>query len=290
MTEAVLELLEDIPGPADPLPDGLSQRLLGIMHASEVVWTARFPSQKMVFRCAPGIVVKATRCLDDYTEYTALQYLRQHKPTIPAPRPLGFVKIGSISLIFMTHMPSKTLETVWHELDYNQKVSISDQLNAILEDLRSLPHATGFLGGVAGEGCKDARRQLRKSDKPITTLDEFEDFLFTSPFPGGAVFVELLRQLSPMSSASLPRVVFTHGDLQPHNILVDMVGKKYVVSGLLDWEYSGFYPEYYEAVRSTNCLAPNELNDWYLFLPECISPKRYSHWWLLDMAREKRQI
>lgn len=104
------------------------------------------------------------------------------------------------------------------------------------------------------------------------------------------MFVKLLRQLSPMSSATLPRIIFTHGDLQPHNIMVDMVGKKYVISGLLDWEYSGFYPEYYETVRSTNCLALNEHNDWYLFLLECISPKRYRQWWLFDMVREKTAL
>lgn len=153
----------------------------------------------MVFKCALGIIVKAIRSLDDYTEYTALQYLHQHKPTIPAPRPLGLVRIDGISLIFMTHMPSKTLESVWHQLDHNQKVSISDQLNTILKDLRSIPFTTGVLGGVAGEGCKDVRRHLRKSDTPITSLDGFEDFLFTSPFPGGAVF-------EGIASTDLPHV------------------------------------------------------------------------------------
>lgn len=36
------------------------------------------------------------------------------------------------------------------------------------------------------------------------------------------------------------------------------------VTGLLDWEYSGFYPEYYELIRSTNGLSPSVDNDWYL--------------------------
>ncbi|KAL4810247.1 hypothetical protein BDV18DRAFT_156616 [Aspergillus unguis] len=39
----------------------------------------------------------------------------------------------------------------------------------------------------------------------------------------------------------------------------------------IDWEYSGFYPEYYEAAKSTNCLSPFEEDDWYLFLPECLA-------------------
>ncbi|KAL4799600.1 phosphotransferase family protein [Aspergillus venezuelensis] len=39
------------------------------------------------------------------------------------------------------------------------------------------------------------------------------------------------------------RVKFTHGDLKAHNILVDNQGH---LSGLLDWESAGWYPEYWE--------------------------------------------
>lgn len=65
---------------------------------------------------------------------------------------------------------------------------------------------------------------------------------------------------------------------------------KYVLSGILDWEYSGFYPDYYESVRCTNCLGPYEEDDWYLFLPECVSPKFYAQRWLLDRVRETRVV
>lgn len=52
-------------------------------------------------------------------------------------------------------------------------------------------------------------------------------------------------------------VVFTHGDLRPDNITVEVTGDHgYIVTGVIDWEYAGFYPEYYEAVKTTNCLAP----------------------------------
>ena len=39
------------------------------------------------------------------------------------------------------------------------------------------------------------------------------------------------------------RVVFTHGDFKAHNILVDDEGH---ISGFLDWECTGWYPEYWE--------------------------------------------
>jgi hypothetical protein len=293
LSQAVLRLLERVSNTAESLPNGLSQRLLEALQASEILWKAPFARHKMVFKCDPDIVVKVVRTLGDYTEYTTLQYLQQHKPSIPAPRPLGCVQMGRISLIFMTHKPQMTLGQIWRGLDLDQKASVGEQLNAILTDLRSLQFTEGSpLGGVAGEGCKDVRRHLRRSENPIKTPSDFEDFLFSSPRPGGHVFVEFLHRLAPsLQAPSTPKIVFTHGDLRKENITVQMIdGNRCIVTGLLDWEYSGFYPDYYEAVRCTNCLAPYEDDDWYLFLPECISSKNYAHWWLLDRVRETRVV
>lgn len=39
------------------------------------------------------------------------------------------------------------------------------------------------------------------------------------------------------------RIMFTYGDFKPHNILVDDDGH---LSGFLDWESTGWYPEYWE--------------------------------------------
>lgn len=245
----------------------------------------------MILKCHADVVVKAIRRVDDNTEYTTLQYLERHKPDIPAPRPLGYARMSGINLIFQTYKPSTTLAAVWPHIDGDEKASIRDQLNAIIADLRSIPYAAGStFGGVAGEGCKDIRRHLRKSDKPIRSLLEYEEFLFSSPHPRGQVFIKLLRQLYPPQVEPM-KIVFTHGDLRPDNIAVDKdESNRWVVTGILDWEYSGFYPEYCEAFKSTNCLAPFEEDDWYLFLPDCISPKRYAHWWLLDRVREARVV
>ncbi|EFW23124.1 conserved hypothetical protein [Coccidioides posadasii str. Silveira] len=280
LSSTVLGLLEETSQIAEPLPDGLPQRMLDLVRTSEVIWKSPVLDQMMVFKCDTDVVVKAIWCVDDDTEYTTLQYLECHKPDIPAPRPLGY-----------TYKPSTTLATVWPQMDNDQKASIRDQLGVIMSNLRSIPYTDGSaLGGVAGEGCKDIRRHLRKSEKPIRSLVEFEEFLFSSPHPGGQVFTELLRQLYPTQPTEM-KIVFTHGDLRPDNITVDMDDcNQWIVTGLLVWEYSGFYPEYCEAFKCTNCLAPYKEDDWYLFLPDCISPKRYAHWWLLDRVRDARVV
>ncbi|PYI35255.1 kinase-like protein [Aspergillus indologenus CBS 114.80] len=269
----------------------LAERLVDVIGSSKVVWKGPFARQKMVLSCGHNIILKAVRNLDDTTEYTTLAYLHQHKPNIAAPKPLGFIRMNDISLIFMTQLHSTTLAEVWPSLTAAQKGLIKEQLTSIMNDLRSLPYETGSpFGGVRGEGCKDIRRHLRRSLNPILTVDEFEDFLFNSDRAGGEVFVELLRQLSPATQSPSPAIVFTHGDLRPENIAVNYENNEWTISGLIDWEYSGFYPEYYEAIRCTNCMAPYEENDWYLFIPGCVSPKRYMHWWLLDRAREVRNV
>lgn len=96
--------------------------------------------------------------------------------------------------------------------------------------------------------------------------------------------------------ASFPRaypllpILFSHTEIFDR-ITVEIIDQnRCVVTGLLGWEYSGFYPDYYEAVRCTDCLTLYEDNDWFLFLPDCISPKRYAHWWLLDRVRETRSM
>lgn len=45
-----------------------------------------------------------------------------------------------------------------------------------------------------------------------------------------------------MLSQNRHQILFTHGDLRLQNIMV----KDGCVSGVLDWEFSGWYPEYWE--------------------------------------------
>jgi serine/threonine protein kinase len=52
------------------------------------------------------------------------------------------------------------------------------------------------------------------------------------------------------------RAVFTHGDLQPKNIIVNRIGthedgsRKFEIS-LIDWEIAAWYPEYWKFCSST---------------------------------------
>lgn len=246
------------------------------------MWKPQFGCHKIVLRATSKIALKIIRDMDDTTEYTMLQYLEKHLPDIPAPRPLGMVTFGErYSLLFMTLMPGTTLETVWPTLDHSLKCSVQAQLDCIFTCLRSFrPSGSKLpLGGVAGEGCKDLRRHVRSRKEPIWTVEEFDDWQFSNPHFGSSIYIESLRRLSP----PLPQeIVLSHNDLRPDNIMVDLEKGQCRVTGIIDWQYSGFYPTYYESTKVMNSITPNEKSDWFAYIPACISPEQYPQKFLVD--------
>lgn len=248
LSKQVEKLLADLPPLETDAKHEFQNALSTLMWRCEILWKSAFPRKKMVFKCGTDIVVKAIRNAKDYTEYTTLQYLEKNKPTVPAPRPLGLLRTNNISFMFMSYIPDKTLGEVWEQLNLTQKISVQNQLNAILVDLRSFTLPDGMpLGGVAGESCKDVKRHLRRSAVPIMNVGDFEKFLFSPPSFPGHVFADLVRQFSPshQSSSLVCQCVFTHGDVRPDNIAIKIGNDgNCQITGLLDWEYGGFYPEH----------------------------------------------
>ena len=281
LSEAVQHLLGAQTHELSVESSSLWSKLQRIIDASEVIWTNGLNGGVTVMKCSSDTVVKMIPNFEDFTEYTALQYLRLHAPNIPIPESLGVMMSKQTAYMFMSFVPGPTLESVWAQLSWEQKFSLSNQLSRILLELRQIQMPKdGTFGGVGGEGCKDHRRHTRISQTPIRTLVEFEDFIFSNPVFGGSVYNRLLYS---MWQSHPSRIVFSHGDLRPANIVVlpDQQGN-YGISGILNWEMSGFYPDYWESVKATNTMAPQEENDWYLYLPTCASPTTYPLHWLLD--------
>lgn len=281
LSDAVQELLGAQTHEMSAESPSLWSKLYETIDASEIFWGNGLSGGVVVMKCTSDMVVKMIPNFEDFTEYTTLQHLRRQAPDIPIPEPLGLMTSKQTAYIFMSYIPGPNLESVWAQLPSEQKLSISNQLAGILLRLRQIqiPKDCTF-GGVGGEGCKDSRRHTRISQKPIRSLADFEDFIFSNPLFGGSVYIRLLRSMSQSHPST---IVFSHGDLRPANIVVlpDRHGN-YNISGIVDWEMSGFYPDYWESVKATNTMAPQEEDDWYLHLPACASPTTYPLHWLLD--------
>jgi Ser/Thr protein kinase RdoA (MazF antagonist) len=73
----------------------------------------------------------------------------------------------------------------------------------------------------------------------------------------------------------IPEPVFTHGDVRTDNIVVKKESTGDAVTGIIDWEDSGFYPAYHECTVLTRTLSLTDENNWYLYLPKSIAPSTF---------------
>jgi aminoglycoside phosphotransferase (APT) family kinase protein len=235
-----------------------------------------------VYRVSEDLAIKVTSQNTVLNEYKTLLYLREALPTFPAPEVHGLLCFQGLYCLFMSFISGSNLEQSWSRLDHDQKKAISKQLDQLLTELRSLTiPANRQLGG--SYGCYDARRSTRYSSQPIHDIAQFEDFVSTG-IRASPIYIDFL---STFQSDNQSNCVFTHGDIRPANIMVatDTDGI-WRITCILDWECSGFYPEYWEAVKMTNNFMPGVDWDWYSYLPMSVGPQSYRMSWLLDRVRD----
>lgn len=271
-------------------PDGLSAGIVHLLARSELLYESAWAASIMVFRLSDDVVVKITANKESsLIEHRTLSYLQTHQPSFPAPRPHGVVQLGHFYLLFSSFISGLTLEAAWPRLDATEKGAIRDQLEMLLTSLRQIPFPKDTqMGGVEDSGCKDSRRGTRFSTEPIRNVHQFEDFIFAGSETVSHLYTDLLRGLLPASPVAC---VFSHGDLRPANIMVSQAHEgPWTVVGIIDWESSGFYPEYWDAVKATNNLTTREQWDWYEFLPTQLSPRRYPTHWLIDRVWDRSMV
>ncbi|SMR62099.1 unnamed protein product [Zymoseptoria tritici ST99CH_1E4] len=260
----------------------LSLALAGTLESATFLFNSVSSRHHFVAHFGDHVVVKAIS-EPDSTEYSTLQFLETRSPTIPAPRPHGVISIGNTWYMFMDLVPGVNLETVWPSLTEPQKEAISRDLNILLQQLRAVAFKPGTpLGGVGGQGCKDFRRHIRTSDAPIYSTEQLWNFMYGNARRKDTVYGKFLRkQTFPPRKQN---IVFIHGDFRPANIMVDHSDEANIrITGLIDWEMSGFYPEDMECIKATNNLSSLDCDEWYLHLPELIDPRHHLESWYADL-------
>lgn len=159
-----------------------------------------------------------------------------------------------------------TLTEAWPCLSHEQKISVQHQLDGIFRKLRSVRKADGHYLGLGG-GVKG-----NEANTTVSTV-------VCSTHHGSTTYAAFLRSfLTDPNQGS----VLTHGDVRQDNILVKLNQDAWTVTGVIDWEDSGFYPDYYECTQLTRTLSVMEEDDWYLYLPASISPSQFPIRWLVD--------
>ena len=148
--------------------------------------------------------------------------------------------------ILMTRLPGWELCNSREPLEVEEEGPWLSELRQCLEAMRMWKNPFGkaicSVLGSSISSCRVPRHNMGPFDKE----DELMDYLLapasTRDFDSPEQYDDKLK-LAKRLSEKPHRVVFTHGDFETHNILVDSSGH---LSGFIDWECAGWYPEYWE--------------------------------------------
>ncbi|EHA25323.1 hypothetical protein ASPNIDRAFT_42318 [Aspergillus niger ATCC 1015] len=267
-----------------------------------------------VLGLTPNLALKLGNYID--VNYLAMvEEIKHQTLRIPIPEIHGVLQQSGTrwKFIFMSRVPGVPLDSIWKTLNPHQKASVQDQLNVMFTDLRSLPFSPSdepgaVYGGGTPRRCKDTRREIRVADAPISNEREFNCFLSFNPRRTGTGHHAMLRAYM----ATDHRLVMTHADLHPRNIMVtltpcspgtnevdglclqastalagtdDLPSGQVTITGIIDWEMCGWYPEYWEYLKALNTpFGGGEFDDWWKYLPPIIGtwPREHAVDLMLD--------
>ena len=220
----------------------------------------------------PGVIAKVSAMYDISEEVVGTQFAYRHGLPVPyifnhspVSRTTPYVRqVLKPSYIAMQHIPGVPLSDVLDGLSVEDLERIAYQLKDIVGRLRKIRPPKPWLGSVTGGPYRNNLMfSLRSPKHAFSTCGEFVDYY------RDILMLFCTESFTESLLARLPRnapIVFTHGDFGPTNIMVD--GS--TVTGIIDWECAGFYPEYFERARMCDpaMAVPNWKHITQLVFPE----------------------
>ncbi|KAM6524279.1 hypothetical protein FSOLCH5_004880 [Fusarium solani] len=139
----------------------------------------------------------------------------------------------------MEYVEGETLKQAWPGLTNDQRSGVLAQLRGYISQIRAMGGI--YLGRLDGQGVIVPSIMARPGG-PFAAVSEFHDWLVKPPKRLKAQSMYWHQITTQLATESL--IVFTYGDIATRNILV----RDGHIVALLDWEYEGWYPEYWEYV------------------------------------------
>lgn len=182
---------------------------------------------------SPSLIIK-TGILEGTNEAEVIRYVKR-RTSIPVPDILVSATGILDHFMVMKRIDGEPLDTVWAGMTTVQQSNVIRQLRDIIAQLRALPPPnSSAISGLYGRQCKDARVASMVPFGPFKSESEFNDFLVK--IGQGNSSSDLFFDETRKMMCDTHRIVFTHGDFAPRNILV----RGDMVVGLVDWEHSGY--------------------------------------------------
>ncbi|OBT47178.1 hypothetical protein VE00_03455 [Pseudogymnoascus sp. WSF 3629] len=165
--------------------------------------------------------------------------------------------------IRMDYIPGDNLKDVWPSMTPDQKHDIAIQLRDIIDKMRSLPSESNAIRSCSGGGIRDLRSYFDYSGGPFPDEESFNSFVLD--FRPTVTPDAILRRLNALPTCN-HRLTFCHADLSQHNLIV----RDNKIVGLIDWEFAGWFPEYWEYVKF---FERPSLRDWFNYSDVIFSQK-----------------
>lgn len=162
--------------------------------------------------------------------------------------------VGSIAMDFIH---GSTLTSAWDAFDDRTKEKICRDTWTMIMQWREIPRPADFSYQCLADGSAATEDPLLKDlgdpPTPLNSDEALRERIYQRYLHYfGRRYEHELPGMLPRSSKS----VFTHGDIAPQNIMVDQNGQ---ITGIIDWELAGWYPEYWEYA---NIMKPRREDNW----------------------------
>ncbi|RFU29748.1 hypothetical protein B7463_g6604, partial [Scytalidium lignicola] len=185
---------------------------------------------------------------------------------IKAPQVLGCYDIEpKITTMVSDLVSGVSLYLVWHQMNKKQQDSIKIQLKEQFYNFRQCFQP--YIGRIERQPTRNFYDRLKITTMgPFDSEDEFDNWCLVR-IKSPLTRIKWKYLLSSMRGKDSKAFVLTHGDLAARNIIV----KDGVVTGIVDWENAGFFPEYIEYVVAMEICDGHE--DWWKpVLKEILEP------------------
>ncbi|ESZ92545.1 kinase domain-containing protein [Sclerotinia borealis F-4128] len=222
---------------------------------------------RSIKRLPDGLVLKSGPSIR-LAEAAAMDLAAKHG--LPVPKSHGVCEPDQengrrLGWIKMDFVEGTALEDVWADLNKQEKLDICHQLRDILIKMRTIePPTQGTINSCDNSSIKDGRNISDYQGGPFKNETEFNEFILDFGARPPVALEQAIRNRMPTGH----RTVLTHCDLSPRNIMV-RDGK---ITGLIDWEDGGFFPEYWEYVKFFEAFTKHR--DWKDYSDE-IMPQKY---------------
>ncbi|KAE8319330.1 kinase-like domain-containing protein [Aspergillus transmontanensis] len=205
-----------------------------------------YPSDGVLARRLPfGLYIK--NCArSQQNEAVALRLVEEHT-SAPAPLWVDDHEEDGNTTLIMTQVQGQTLDRVLHRLSYQEREQLSKDLKVFVRQIRCIPNHTPFrFANTFGDALYDHR--VGGEFGPFAETSDFTTYLIPEHTSS-----ETRNAITPVLSRPY-KSFFSHADLHSTNILISQ-GR---LSGVVDWECAGYFPEYWEFTKAIFGIINNE--------------------------------